>query len=214
MNNAADAYFGWSQPTHRPDCKRPSWEVDTRPDDSAWRGRRHDERDHSCPNEECDHANEYSSLTVRLVCRACDVVRLFRGESDALAPTTTRAIGFGQTPRKIGALWLYPGPPLLYDEPDPSEYLCALQRVDRLEPEHVVGCVGRGTGQRGGVVWGAAAGPELSTPRYTSRTYITYAVPSGDRRFKNMTAAAKWVQAQVEAAAAAPAPAPAYNTTG
>ncbi|HEX6359471.1 hypothetical protein [Actinophytocola sp.] len=205
MPTAANAYFGWSQPAHRPDCKRPAWEVDSRPDYSAWRPR-NEGCDHSCPNEGCEHGNEYECLTVRLVCRSCDLVRRFRGESYELAPTTTAATGYGTPPRKVGALWLYAGPPLLYDGTEPDEYLCAPERVDRLEPEHVVGSIGRHEGQRGGVSWKGAALPEIITPRYTPRPYLTYTVVSGDVRFRSVKAAANWVQAQVEAAGDAAAP--------
>jgi hypothetical protein len=199
MNTAADAYFAWSQPGHHQGCKRPVWEVDTRIDHDAWH-HRGGGGDHSCPNEDCGHANDYSALSIRLVCRCCEAVYLYRGEFEATAATTTRRTGFGQAPRRVGGIWLYPGPPLLHDDSEPYEYLCALRRVDRLQPTDVVGCLGQRQGRRGAVLWTAGALPELRDSRSNSRPFLSYTVLTGDVAFRTTTAAAKWVLKQVQAA--------------
>ncbi len=201
MSRAEQAYFGWRPARHAPDCQRPVWEVDDRIEYDAWRSRG-DGVDHRCPDDDCNHGNEYTGLTVRVVCHSCGVARVYSGELGAIGGTTTANLGYGQPPRKTAGLWLYPGPPFADGEAEPDDYLCTLSRVERVEPENVVGYIGQGRGRKGALIWGAAALPETddTTPGRRRRS-LQYSVRSGDLSFRTVTGAAKWVRAQVLAAA-------------
>jgi hypothetical protein len=196
---APDLYFGWQQPGHAPGCARPAWVVDVRTEYNAWRGKAEGGPGHSCPDEDCGHHDRYQAETVRVVCRSCGVVHLYRGEGTGFEITTTKATGYGQAPRKVAGLWLYPGAPLLHHDTEPYDYLCARDRVDRLEPEHVVGYIGQGRGKRGGITWAAAALPDV-VDRGSCRPSLQYTVKSGDVTFKTVAGAAKWVAAEVDRA--------------
>lgn len=204
MNDAHGLYLGWSQPGHHPDCPRRVWEVDTRTNHDARRGR-HEGAEHRCPNEDCSHDDQYSELTVRVICRGCTAVHVYVGEETARSGGSTRQLGYGQRPRKVGGLWLHPGAPLLYDDEVPWDFLCALDRVDRLEREHIVGYIRQARGRLGALKWSAAAVPELGDTGRASGRPLTYRVRSGDGMFKTPTAAAKWVREQVDAAQSAEA---------
>ncbi len=201
MRNAHDTYLGWSQPSHAPGCKRPVWEIDTRIVHDAWLGR-NDGVSHSCANDDCEHGDHYTALTVRLVCRSCTVAHLFCGGAMSTETTNTATLGYGQPPRKAGGLWLHPGPPLLGPKDGPDDYLCTLQEVQRVRREDVVGIVGQGRGRRGAVRWGAAAVPELDKRRPGAP--MTYRFVSGKLTFRSVGGAATWVREQVLAAAATP----------
>ncbi|MFI0901770.1 hypothetical protein [Streptomyces sp. NPDC020983] len=170
---------------------------------------RFDEGGHSCPNEDCNHHDRYDRLTVRIVCHSCHVVQLITGEEHSWAGTTTASIGYGQPPKRAGGLWLYPGPPLLERlNPEPSAYLCTLEKVAELTEKDIVGAIAEEHTKRHRLVWSASALPTVSAPLpgHTA-PYVAWAKDSGDQRFPTVAAAAKWVKAQVDAAteeAAAP----------
>ncbi|MFD9453478.1 hypothetical protein ACFWBC_10355 [Streptomyces sp. NPDC059985] len=202
-SSALSAYLGWTRPSHRPDCARPAWEVDLRTEHGQHRDRRGGGPAHSCPNEDCDHGDRYEEVTVRLLCRSCQVVRLITGEEQSDRSTTTASTGYGQPPKRVSGLWLYPGPPLLeYLDSTPHAYLCTLERVDELDEKNIVGIVGEGRGPRGATVWSASALLEVrSLPSVRTEPYLTWTATSGDITFKSVTAAAKWVKATVDTAA-------------
>ncbi|WP_374987178.1 hypothetical protein [Streptomyces fradiae] len=113
--------------------------------------------------------------------------------------------GYGQPPKRVAGLWLYPGPPLLdlrgYDSP--GAYLCSRQQVDRLSENDIVGVVTEGRGPRGRTVYHAAIGPDFHPPARGLSGYADWAKTSGEKPFTSVTAAAKWVAAELDAAAAA-----------
>lgn len=202
-SDALAAYLGWQTFRHRPDCARPVWEVDQQSEPDKRRDRRGGP-EHSCPNEDCGHHNHYDKVTVRVLCRSCGTVRQISGEEHSTRTTTTASTGYGQAPKRLGGLWLYPGPPLLdFMDAGPSAYLCSLQKVDRLTEKDIVGGIGEGRGPRGGTIWSAGALPTFE-PSVTGRAapYPTWAKASGDKKFTTIAAAAKWVKAEVDAAAA------------
>ncbi|MEU1312554.1 hypothetical protein ABZ419_27195 [Streptomyces cinnamoneus] len=202
-SDAIAAHLEWQPFAHRPDCAKPVWEVDHQTVSDKLRPRREGPK-HSCPNEECGHHDHYDRITVRLLCRSCDTVRLISGEEHTTRTTTTARIGYGQPPKKVAGLWLYPGPPLLdlRDYATPGAYLCSREKVDRLSEEDIVGVVSEGRGKRGGTVWHAAIGPDFHPPARGLSGYATWAKNSGEKPFSTVTAAAKWVAAELEAAAA------------
>ncbi|GGU11350.1 hypothetical protein [Streptomyces lateritius] len=201
-SDALAAHLEWHPFAHRPDCAKPVWEVDHQVVSDKLRTRRGGP-EHTCPNEECGHHDRHDRITVRLLCRACDTVHLISGEEHTTRTTTTARIGYGQPPKRVAGLWLYPGPPLLdlRDHTTPGAYLCSREKVDRLSEEDIVGSVTEGRGKRGATVWHAAIGPEFHPPARGLSGYAIWAKNSGEKPFTSVTAAAKWVAAELDAAA-------------
>jgi hypothetical protein len=167
------------------------WVVDVR-------GGYHEFRDggpgHFCPNVDCNHHDQYETQVVRLMCETCGVVRIYTGEFRAQETTTTRNTGYGQRPRRIGGLWLYPGPPIVYGEADPWDYLVSRAKVPRLTPADVVGWIGQTPGPRGGTAWKARARPEPMDPDWDpAGLHLRYTLDGGGP-FKTIPAAARWIQ--------------------
>ncbi|MFI8365298.1 hypothetical protein ACIGD1_34740 [Streptomyces sp. NPDC085612] len=201
-SDALAAHLEWEPFSHRADCSKPVWEVDHQIVYDKLR-HRHEGPEHACPNEECGHRDHYDRITVRLLCRACDTVRLIGGEEHTNETTTTARIGYGQPPKRVAGLWLYPGPPLLHlrEYNTPGAYLCSRERVDRLSEKDIVGAVSEGRGKRGATVWHAAVGPEFHPPARGLSGYAVWAKNSGEKPFTSVTAAAKWVAAELDATA-------------
>ncbi|MGA5598999.1 hypothetical protein ACPCSE_32685 [Streptomyces cellulosae] len=201
-SDAIAAHLEWQPLAHRPDCAKPVWEVDQQTVASKLRPRR-EGPEHSCPNEECGHRDHYDRITLRVLCRSCGTAHLISGEEYTTRTTTTVRTGYGQPPKRVAGLWLYPGPPLLdlrgYDSP--GAYLCSRNKVDRLSEDDIVGTVTEGRGKRGGTVWHAAVGPDFRPPAGGLSGYALWAKTSGEKPFTSVTAAAKWVAAELDAAA-------------
>jgi hypothetical protein len=200
MSTARNVYFGWSTPAHAPDCPRPVWDVDTMEHDAS--RERHGAGDHKCRNRECNHGGTYTAMTFRFVCRSCERAYLYRTEVTKPDITTTREIGYGAAPIKAGGLWLYPGSQLLFGDAMPYDYLCTCERVDRLQPEDVVGYLVQNVGKRNGTVWQAGALPRVEYSRWSPCPQLVYTVTSKATTFRKVGPAAKWIREQVEAAAA------------
>ncbi|MEU2505994.1 hypothetical protein ABZ621_14920 [Streptomyces sp. NPDC007863] len=185
-----DVHLGWRELPHGAECPRPSWTVDVRDDEhyrSSYGGAT--ER-HSCPNEDCEHGGSYSRTTVRVVCLACRVAHVISGESRSSWSSTTRAIGFGEPPRKVAGVYLWPGEPWFDDEP--HEFLVSRVKPRRLTAEDVIGEIHEGRGPRGGKQFSAVA---LPTP---NGAYGLRALRWDRARenFASCSAAAKWIAAQ------------------
>ncbi|MFI9214278.1 hypothetical protein ACIGW7_39885 [Streptomyces sp. NPDC053253] len=201
-SDAIASHLEWTPFAHLPDCAKPVWEVDHQ---TVVDKRRplHEGSEHACSNEECGHHARHDLITVRLLCRSCDAVRLISGEDYTTETTTTARIGYGQPPKRVAGLWLYPGPPLLKlrDHTTPGAYLCSREKVDRLSEEDIVGAVTEGRGKRGATIWHAAIGPAFHPPISGLTGYAVWAKNSGEKPFTSVTAAAKWVAAELDAAA-------------
>lgn len=198
-NSARDTYLGWTELAHLDGCKKPIWEIDTRVDYDVWRDRsRGSDIDHRCVDEECDaHGKRYTRTTVRMVCRSCGTARLLAGDA-RLTPTTTAYLGYGQQPRRMGQLLLWPGPPfsdLAFSVPgerEPYELLVTGPGVRRPRREDLLGHITQ--------VW---------TPRHALRYSANAGLsPDGEygwgefrwsaaaERLKTVSAAARWIAAQ------------------
>ena len=202
LSDAFSAHLGWHQFGHRPNCARPVWEADQQTESNRLRDRWSGPV-HACPNEDCGHSDRYDRFTVRLLCRSCDTVHLVSGEQCSTRTTATASTGYGQPPRRVGGLWLYPGPPMLdWRDAGPGEYLCSLQRVTRLAQEDIVGAISEGRGARGGTTWSVGALPTWR-PSVIDRPYgyPVFAHVSGDTTFRTVAAAAKWLKTKVDEAA-------------
>ncbi|MEU9535855.1 hypothetical protein AB0D00_26550 [Streptomyces sp. NPDC048213] len=202
-SDAIAAHLEWQPLTHGRDCAKPVWEVDQQTMFGALRSR-YEGREHSCPNEECGHGDRYDRITVRVLCRSCGTVHLINGEEQHIVTTTTVRTGYGQPPKKVAGLWLYPGPPLLHlrDYDSPGAYLCSREKVDRLSEKDIVGSITEGRGKRGRTVWHAAIGPNFYPPSRGLSGYAVWAKNTGEKPFTSVTGAAKWVVAELDAAAA------------
>ncbi|GGY71464.1 hypothetical protein GCM10010363_61010 [Streptomyces omiyaensis] len=203
--DALAAHLEWHPFTHGPDCAKPAWEIDQQTVFDKRRSRRSGP-EHSCPNEDCGHRDHYDRIAVRVLCRSCGTVHLISGEEHRVETTSTVRTGYGQPPKRVAGLWLYPGPPLLdlrgYDSP--GAYLCSRTKADRLAEEDIVGFISEGRGKRGATVWHAGVGPDFRPPArgLSGYGYATWAKNSGEKPFTSVTAAAKWVAAELDAAAA------------
>lgn len=200
MSTAQIAYLGWELLEHAEGCRRPVWTVDVRTE-SEYRPRR-DGAGHDCPNENCAHGDRFEATTVRIVCSSCGTAHLLTADSERVRRRSTAALGYGQQPRRVAGLWLWPDEPLLSwgrgKDEEPWGYLATRQRVDRVTAADVVGEILQGRGKRGGVVWSAAAVPS-QTGRHGVGP-VRWATATTDLR--SVAAAAKWIATQLALAEA------------
>ncbi|MER7696206.1 hypothetical protein [Streptomyces sp. NPDC096095] len=195
MSLLTDSYLAWDELDHKPNCAKPSWTVDTRTEDRAFRTV-NGGPSHACPNEECDHADRYTKTSLRVVCSSCGLALIMSGD-DGFRGTSTRAIGYGQPPRKVGGVWLYPGAPLLFgwghgETDEPEGYLVTQTRVDRVTVDNVIGSIHKARGPRRGVQWSAVAVPDPKG----EYGYGLVRWARARSELRSFTAAAKWIAAQ------------------
>lgn len=143
-------------------------------------------------------SNREAEVTLRLACHECGVVHFetshgFGSSETALARNT----GYGSKPEKVLGAFLYPGPPVIYDDKrGPVSYLVTSSKNLPLRPEDVLGRVGWVRGPRGGVKWGAGAGWNDGG---------TVAKPGG-QDFASKRAAVAWVLANCDPRQTGPEP--------
>lgn len=195
MSTVQDTYLGWELPVHFDGCKRPQWTVDVRREHDVFRAR-HGGPEHSCPNEDCYHGDRFTRTTVRIVCTSCTKALVVEGEeglSTGSAKTVTH--GYGQPPRKVAGLLLWPGEPLLgwgrLSTEDPWDFLVTRPGVTRVTEADVVGCINQVRGKRGAVRWSAVAVRSEAGPYGLSPLRFAHA----DERMASVPAAAKWAAA-------------------
>lgn len=205
MTTVQSTYLGWEQPEHMAGCKKPAWSVDFRTDPEEFR-HRHDGTAHACRNEDCQHGDRYPRTTVRIVCLSCQTAVVIVGEDchTSRGPTAATTHGYGLPPRRVAGLLLWPGEPFLdfgrLRSDEPYDFLVTRTGVLRVTRADVVGVVMQTRGKRGGVTWTAASGPRDN--KY-ARGRLDWARYSGDdATLRSVTAAAKWVAAQLSSAAA------------
>ncbi|MFC8658058.1 hypothetical protein ACFUCT_23100 [Streptomyces parvus] len=199
MSLLSDSYLPWEELAHKPDCNG-QWTVDVRTEYDTYRSVSGGTA-HACPNGECGHSSRYDKTTVRIVCTTCGIVHTMSGDADDKRRTSTKAIGYGQPPKKAGGLWLYPGAPLLFgwghgEDEEPEGYLVTRTHVDRVTVDNLIGTIHKARGPRRGVHWSAVAVPD---PKGEYGYGLTrWARARGELR--SFTAAAKWIAAQGGAA--------------
>lgn len=163
---APGQYFGWWSVDHAPGCRQPVWEVAV----------------HTDPRS--------GEHTVRVLCRSCTRVELYSGVTGRES-TSTRVTGYGQPPKQVAGVWLYPGPKSTGDE-EPYEWLVTRVRkpVEQLKPGDVIGWIGRRSGPRGGRSWSAWSGiGEIGDVGFR----IVPTVDGCPKTFKILQAAARWI---------------------
>ncbi|MCX4676749.1 hypothetical protein OG413_15800 [Streptomyces sp. NBC_01433] len=200
MSFLTDSYLAWDELDHKPGCAKPSWTVDMRTESGAYRSVTGG-TSHTCPTQECGHADRYDRTSLRIVCSSCGLARIMSGDADGMRGTSTQAIGYGQPPKKAGGVWLYPGAPLLFgwghgEDKEPEGYLVTRARVDRVTVDNVIGSILKDRGPRRGVKWAATAVP--APDGEYGYGLIRWARMVQDLR--SFTAAAKWIAAQGGAA--------------
>ncbi|GEC02989.1 hypothetical protein SSP24_06440 [Streptomyces spinoverrucosus] len=198
MTTVQDTYLGWEQPEHLPTCERAQWLVDFRTGEGEFRERFSGDA-HKCPNDVCGHGDWYERTTVRIVCPSCQVAFVFRGEGDINSGTLANTThGYGLPPRRVAGLLLWPGEPFLnfgrMSSDEPYDFLVTRPGVQRVTRADVVGAIMQTRGRRGGITWTAAVEPRDS--KY-SPGQIDWARDSGDTALRSVTAAAKWIGAQL-----------------
>lgn len=192
---ARDTYLGWSELAHAVACKRPVWAVDTRTEHDVWRERtRGSDVDHQCPDEECG----YDRHSVRIVCRSCGCAYLVHSEQRP-TPTDTNFLGFGQQPRKVGGLLLWPGEPMTTfgmsardGRHVPYGLLVTRPGVTRPVREDLVGEIVQSLTPRGALRYSAVAGLDPNG----SFGYGEFRWEAAAERLPSIPAAAKWIAAQ------------------
>lgn len=195
MSALTDSYLAWDELDHKPGCPG-QWTVDVRTEYDTYRSATGGSS-HACPNEECGHSTRYDKTTVRIVCTTCGIAHTMSGPAGAQRRTSTKALGYGQPPKKAGGLWLYPGAPLLHgwghsEDDEPEGYLVTRTPVDRVTVDNVIGSIHQDRGPRRGVQWSATAVP--GPQGEYGYGLIRWARASGELR--SVTAAAKWIAAQ------------------
>ncbi|MFI7137227.1 hypothetical protein ACIBQ5_05490 [Streptomyces massasporeus] len=195
MTSVLETYLGWEEPQHYASCKRPSWSVDIRTDHGEFRGR-HDGEAHACRNEDCAHGDRYDRTTVRIVCRSCQAALVVHGEDASTSQGAHAAHGYGQPPRTMAGLLLWPGEPWLdfgrLNSDEPYDFVVTRKGVTRPAETDVVGVITQGRGKRRGTIWRAGA---LPTPAKYGR--FNWGVTNEETPARTVAAAAKWIAARL-----------------
>lgn len=196
-----DTYLGWDQLTHGINCAAPAWDIDVRREEGAHPLSHRQDLQHSCSNENCSHHNLFTRVTVRVICRSCTTAHLISGEDLTQERTTTEAIGYGQPPRRMAGLYLWPSEPVLFGygpgtsghDDQPRSYLATAHLVERVTPQDCVGVIGRHPTARSRELWWASA---ISIPlpgRLTAEYGLNWARRASE--LPSLDAAAEWIAA-------------------
>ncbi|MFD6035284.1 hypothetical protein ACFWHF_12190 [Streptomyces griseoincarnatus] len=197
MTSVLETYLGWDEPRHLASCKRPAWSVDVRTDHDELRDRLGGGK-HACANDECRHGDRYPRTTVRIVCRSCQAALVVRGEdaSTSQGMTASTTHGYGQPPRTVAGLLLWPGEPWLYfgrlASDEPYDFVVTRKGVTRVTEADVVGVITQNRTKRRAVIWDAGA---LPTPGKYGR--FNFGATNEDKPARTVAAAAKWIAARL-----------------
>ncbi|MET7475116.1 hypothetical protein ABZT17_12250 [Streptomyces sp. NPDC005648] len=158
MDLIETVYFGWNPLAHAEGCTTPVWDdAEVLHSEGIRPGITGDEH-HTCPNGICTHADAFGRVHLRLLCRTCHTVHTLSGESLTQAISHTSATGWGQPPRQIGELWLWPGRPVIAGG-EPHQYLVTRQPYS-VTTETLYGIITRYRDADGTPRWLAGAVPD------------------------------------------------------
>ncbi|MBP5922134.1 MULTISPECIES: hypothetical protein [Streptomyces] len=205
-------YFGWNRLTHTTTCTSPTWDIDVRHDPGT-RPLVLPDVAHQCPDNHCAHKGEFDRVTVRVICRSCDTAHVITGEALTRVTTTTDALGYGQPPRQMAGLYLWPSRPVLHghgpgpsgQDDQPFEYLVTTTLVDRLTPDDCVGVISRHRTAGGHSRWWAGAvstPPPLRVLPEPGEYRLAWAHRSSDHTTVDQAAA--WIAATIDPAQQTP----------
>lgn len=205
MTSVLDSYLGWEQLQHLADCARPSWEVGIR-DEKVYRpcGFGEPPLRHACPDEGCEHGNDFVQTVVRVVCRSCGAAHVITGErtpDTGRTDTSTRHLGYGLPPRRVAGLLLWPGQPWLpvgrAADAEPHDFVVTGPDAAEVTEATVVGQITQGRGKLGGLVWTALAVADPQGPYgFGQRVRWAHANDGrlrGGRPLRTVGAAARWI---------------------
>ncbi|MFJ2007054.1 hypothetical protein [Streptomyces chartreusis] len=167
MDLIEEQYLGWEQLAHTADCPAPTWDVAEWLYDTGARRVADALDQHACVSSDCDHHTTFNRLRLRLLCRDCDTVHTMSGESYGMGCTTTASTGWGQPPRQVGGVWLWPGQPARPGG-DPHAYLVTLDRVDQVTAANLYGLITKYRDADGTARWIAGAVRDDQGAHYVS----------------------------------------------
>ncbi|MFJ1664841.1 hypothetical protein ACIOK4_00340 [Streptomyces bottropensis] len=197
MTTAQQTYLGWDLLVHFEGCEKPAWTVDAKVEDDVFRAR-HGGGEHECPNEDCGHDDRFRRTTVRIVCFSCTRAYLLDSEDELQAgQPETITKGYGQPPRRIAGLLLWPGDPFLswgrLSTDEPWDFVVTHAGVKRVAQDDVVALVSQARGKRGAVCWSAVAARSDDGPYGLRPLRFAHAA----ERLRSVSAAAKWAAARL-----------------
>lgn len=173
MDLIQTVYFGWNPLAHAEACPNPVWDdADVLHTEGLRPGVRGDDH-HTCDHPDCTHADTFTRVQLRLLCRDCQTVHTISGESLTHALAHTSATGWGQPPRPLGGVWLWPGRPVI-EGGDPHQYLVTRQAAT-VTRETLYGVITRYRLADGTPLWMAGAVPDEDGAHIVSAMRWRYA---------------------------------------
>jgi hypothetical protein len=197
VTTATDTYLGWDELAHFDGCARPAWTVDLRTQADVFRDRQRDGK-HECANEECFHSDRYTRTTVRIVCLSCQAACTVESE-DGVRRGSSKTVtkGYGQPPRRVAGLLLWPGDPFLswgrLATDEPWDFVVTRPGVTRVTTDDVAGVISQARGKRGALCWSAVAVRDDDGPYGLRPLRFAHAETS----LRTVAAAAKWTAARL-----------------
>ncbi|MFJ4322207.1 hypothetical protein ACIP3A_03675 [Streptomyces tricolor] len=182
-----DTYFGWDPLTHTATCPNPTWDAaEVRRTEGIRPGSTAAEH-HTCTHAICTHADTFGRVELRLLCRDCDTVYVISGEALTEVCTHTSLTGWGQSPARVGEVWLWPGRPSIPGG-EPHQYLVTRQAAT-VTRESLYGLITRYRDAAGTPLWIAGAVPDPDGAHQVSTLRWRYA----SRGLVTLEEAAAWV---------------------
>ena len=173
MDPIETVYFGWNAIAHAPGCPAPVWDdADVLHSEGLRPGVR-DEHHHTCTHADCTHADTFPRVQLRLLCRDCQTVHTISGESLTHVLSHTSATGWGQPPRQLGGVWLWPGRPPI-EGAAPHQYLVTRQGA-AVTKATLYGVITRYRLADGTPLWMAGAVPDEDGAHHVSVMRWRYA---------------------------------------
>jgi len=126
MDLIETVYFGWNPLAHADGCTNPVWtDADVLHSEGIRPGIAADIH-HDCTHDDCSHADTFTRVQLPRAGRGTPPRPSISGDSLTHVISHTSATGWGQPPRQIGALWLWPGRPVITGG-EPDQYLVTRQ---------------------------------------------------------------------------------------
>ncbi|MEU6376760.1 hypothetical protein [Streptomyces sp. NPDC046909] len=126
MDLIETVYFGWNALAHADGCETPVWDdAEVMHSEGIRPGITGDEH-HACAHDICTHSDSFTRVQLRLLCRTCGTVHTISGESLTHVLSHTSVTGWGQPPRRMGEVWLWPGRPAIAGG-EPHQFLVTRQ---------------------------------------------------------------------------------------
>jgi hypothetical protein len=165
MQLIEDLYLKWQPLSHTVDCPRPIWDVVELRQDEGVRIVQTGAERHNCDNDDCSHGDSFGRVQLRLLCRDCGTVQTVIGEGLTQVCSHVSRTGWGQAPRQVAGVWLWPGQPAAPGG-EPHDYLVTRERVEAVTTESLYGIITRYRDAEGSPRWIAGALQEADGEHY------------------------------------------------